>query len=162
MIAGPPDTSAQGSPGPTATNRAVIRAACAAFRAAIEETIPRPVGLDAFPKGACGDTCEMLADFLRSRSLGDPTYVTGLSEDHARSHAWLEIDDLIIDITADQFGDVEEQVIVTTDRSWHESRFPSVGRHRPAGLAHWDGLTHAEVEDYYSKLEKTLVFGVPS
>ena len=38
-----------------------------------------------------------------------------------RSHAWLQRDDLIVDITADQFGEVDEEVIVTRDSEWHAS-----------------------------------------
>lgn len=35
------------------------------------------------------------------------------------SHAWLERGSWIVDITADQFPDVTESVIVTQDRDWY-------------------------------------------
>lgn len=44
-------------------------------------------------------------------------YVWGMLGE--QSHAWLEYDGLIIDITADQFDEVSEPIIVTSDRSWH-------------------------------------------
>jgi hypothetical protein len=46
-----------------------------------------------------------------------------------RSHFWLEHDGLIIDISADQYPEIEQSVMVTADHSWHDgftnqSRFP--------------------------------------
>ena len=38
-----------------------------------------------------------------------------------RSHAWLGRGTLVIDITADQFPDVSESVIVTLDSPWHRA-----------------------------------------
>jgi hypothetical protein len=37
------------------------------------------------------------------------------------SHAWIEADGVIVDITADQFQDISERVIVTTCSPWHGS-----------------------------------------
>ena len=37
-----------------------------------------------------------------------------------RSHFWLEHEGLIVDISADQYPEIEQPVIVTTDRSWHD------------------------------------------
>lgn len=134
----------------------IVSDACARFRGAVETTIPRPVGLKDYPLGACGDTCELLADYLRKVGLGDPTFVSGVNRGTGQTHAWLELGELIIDITADQFDGVDHPVIVTTDRSWHDSHFPSSGHHHPAGLAYWDGPTHAEVKQYYARLLSVL------
>jgi hypothetical protein len=46
-----------------------------------------------------------------------------------RSHFWLEHKGLIVDISADQYPEIDQPVIVTGDRSWHETfttqnRFP--------------------------------------
>jgi hypothetical protein len=41
------------------------------------------------------------------------------------SRAWLEQRGVIVDITADQFLEISEPVIVTTNRSWHD-RFGDV------------------------------------
>jgi len=38
------------------------------------------------------------------------------------SHAWLQNkEDLIVDITADQFDEIDEKIIVTEDKKWHSS-----------------------------------------
>ena len=35
------------------------------------------------------------------------------------SHAWLEADGVIVDITADQFPEVDDKIIVTSHSDWH-------------------------------------------
>ncbi|MBC2932935.1 hypothetical protein [Nocardioides sp. zg-1228] len=51
---------------------------------------------------------------------------SGINET-GRTHAWLEQDDVIIDITAYQFDDIDEPIIVTTDRTWHEQSWRPMG-----------------------------------
>ena len=72
-----------------------------------------------FPHGSCGDTSILLGQHLYDRSLGLWEYAGGERELDLHSHAWIEQDGLIVDITADQFEDMAEPVIVTRDRSWH-------------------------------------------
>ena len=50
-----------------------------------------------------------------------------------QSHAWLEVGGFLIDITADQFCDRHEPVIVTLDRSWHD-QFQSQTRHAESDI----------------------------
>lgn len=95
------------------------------FRAAILacDRVNLPITLRDFPKGACGDASLLLAKYLEQFGFSPLTYVWGWRttsfERGRQSHAWLEQDGLIIDITADQFSNAEP-VLVTTDRSWHE------------------------------------------
>ena len=54
---------------------------------------------------------------------GEFDYILGAYDDSIeteQSHAWLEKDGLIIDITADQFSDIHSEVIITKDHTWHE------------------------------------------
>lgn len=44
--------------------------------------------------------------------------------DGRHSHAWIKQGDIIIDITADQFDEIETPVIVTNASAWH-NRFDS-------------------------------------
>lgn len=60
-----------------------------------------------FPIGCCGDTCDLLAQFLLDNNIGSycvrGTYRKGSFKD-MQSHAWLLTDNrIIIDITSDQF-----------------------------------------------------------
>lgn len=97
-----------------------IRELATTFRQALEKnkhilTLPT---LENFPNGSCGDASILLAKFLSDSGCGTFEYVMGWRDTH--SHAWLQQAELIIDITADQFNDINESVIVTTDSSWHK------------------------------------------
>ena len=72
------------------------------FRNAIENT-KEDLGIvfADFPLGSCGDTALLLGAYFMECGLGDFNYVCGMKG--PRSHAWLEKDGLIVDITGDQF-----------------------------------------------------------
>ena len=61
-----------------------------------------------FPRGCCGDVCDLLGQYLLVNGINS-WYVCGNyygKNDFFQSHAWLLIDDnLIVDITGDQFSD---------------------------------------------------------
>lgn len=78
-----------------------------------------PVSLHDFPRGACGDAAPLLAEFLSEHGYGPFRYILG--ERNGRSHAWLQGNGLIIDITADQFEDFDAPVFVGESSTWHES-----------------------------------------
>lgn len=71
-----------------------------------------------FPLGACGNACCILAQWLQSKGLAEVRYICG--ERAGSSHAWLEVDDCIVDITADQFSDGPGPIFVGSDRSFHD------------------------------------------
>lgn len=93
--------------------------ACRRFRLAIERTDSNrlPVTFEAFPRGSCGDAALLLAKYLEEIGFGIFQYMLGSRA--GWSHAWLQQGSVIVDITADQFGDVDEKVIVTTWSPWH-------------------------------------------
>ncbi|MFW2503471.1 transglutaminase domain-containing protein [Clostridium diolis] len=70
-----------------------------------------------YPRGCCGDVSNLLAKFLRDNGI-ECEYVWGMMG--RQSHAWLECDALIVDITADQFPEIKEQILITADKSWHK------------------------------------------
>lgn len=111
-----------------------IRSAAAEFKSALD-SIDRAhweaVYIESFPRGACGHCAELLALYLQ-RQLGiTPDYVckTFYGPDGTRdtSHAWLEWNGLIIDISGDQFG--WPPVIVTRVSPLH-GRGEDEQRHR--------------------------------
>jgi hypothetical protein len=115
----------------------------AAFRRALGIVAPmaRASAFLWFPRGSCGDATDLLGTYLRERGAGKFYYVLG--EKHQSecdggylSHAWLERDGVITDITADQFPEISEPVIVTTDSPWHRTftaRRPRNADFRAAG-----------------------------
>lgn len=85
----------------------------------------RPIGLRDFPDGSCGDTALLLGTMLSEAGFGEFCYVSAVRGDMGnhtyRSHAWIEQNSLIIDITADQFPEIDGPVIVTNESPWHAS-----------------------------------------
>lgn len=90
-----------------------------------------PMGFHDFPLGTCGDISDILANYLQSRGIEEIEYVCGIFPD-GKTHAWLEVFGYIVDITADQFPDVSQSVIVTTVSPWHEQL--TVKKRRKAGF----------------------------
>jgi len=92
------------------------------FRDAIENTNRGflPITFRNFPSGACGDTCQILAEHLKGMGFGDFFYISGKRED-SRSHAWLEKDGFVIDLTSDQFNELDMPVYYGPINDWYRS-----------------------------------------
>lgn len=101
----------------------IIKRECHKIRSLMETASKEQIVkgyLSGFPAGRCGLTCRVLGPWLIGLFPNyDYEYVCGF---HGRqSHAWIEMNNLIIDITADQFDNISEPVIVTYDHSFHDT-----------------------------------------
>ena len=101
-----------------------IQIAATSFRNAIEAISPSlGISFESFPRGSCGDATPMLGTYLIEQGLGEFQYMAGdygsESEGNWSSHAWLQSGDIFVDITADQFPDVIDPVIVQENSEWH-------------------------------------------
>lgn len=113
---------------PGLDTHALIRAVASAVRSAIDR-IPnekRPVTFKNFPRGSCGDTALVLGTYFAvDCKISGFQYVSGVRgsvpEGTWTTHAWLERDGLVVDITADQFSDECRSVIVESDSILHSS-----------------------------------------
>ncbi|MFK4750955.1 hypothetical protein [Oceanobacter antarcticus] len=100
------------------------------FRRAIE-AVPREEFIGSvfrdFPAGCCGDTSNVLATYLFEKTGVIADYCAGRdggTDQEIYSHAWLQINNLIIDITADQFQDRGyplDPVYVGPATDWHKT-----------------------------------------
>lgn len=81
------------------------------FRTAVDEAKSRndfasDICFNSFPSGCCGDTSCLLGQYLLENNIISK-YVCGEyhypKNDFTYSHAWLQVDDTIVDITGDQF-----------------------------------------------------------
>jgi len=81
----------------------LIRQEATLIRRTLEQIAHTLDGLQSFPHGACGNASVLLGEWLIRKGIEDVEYVSG-SSNVIKSHAWLECDGLIIDITADQYG----------------------------------------------------------
>ncbi len=120
------------------------------FRAALEKCDRQklPVTFERFPCGSCGDATLLLAKYLEEAGFGKFNYVLGGRD--GTSHAWLENSELIIDITADQFSDVSESVIVRNRSKWH-SAFGGKIQH-VADLEIFDEFTRITLRKAYNEI----------
>ena len=102
-----------------------IRHQVSEFRGAIERCDPStlPIRLQDFPRGSCADATLLLGTYLAEIGVGTFEYVEGDRGEGCKpaSHAWLEGGGLIIDITADQFAEVSEPVIIAETSAWHQT-----------------------------------------
>ena len=54
------------------------------------------------------------------------------------THAWIESEGLVVDITADQFDDIELSVVVTREGTWYEQFTPVAGDNQKARISNYD------------------------
>ncbi|WP_327427298.1 hypothetical protein [Streptomyces sp. NBC_01236] len=135
-----------------------VLAAAVAFRQAIIDCPDAGlISLADFPKGACGDASPLLGQFLKDQGHGEWHYVSGCRERDYHSHAWLERDGWILDITADQFSDVTEPVVLTQDKTWHSQFLYAPMKRQPAGIAMFDEHTNRSLAEAYKQI--TTVHG---
>jgi len=95
---------------------------CLKVRKALEDAAKRNMLPDQlfyrFPRGACLISTLVLAQYLQHfDSKNAFLIVSGWNRN--TSHAWLEYDGYIIDVTADQFPEIKEAVYFTKDRNFH-------------------------------------------
>jgi hypothetical protein len=104
-----------------------LRGLATAFRDAVAQAsdefpdFPRKK-FRSFPKDTCRHASELLAEYLLENGLTDVYIVlNGYRDgDSDKSHAWVEVGSVIVDITASQFDDVSEDVIINEDHAWHD------------------------------------------
>lgn len=114
-----------------------------------------PTVFGRFPRGCCGTVSELLAAFLKDQGHGNWTYVCGIrrgDSDQNVTHAWLEQEGCIIDVTRDQFGKPEPEFL-TADRSWYDEKFPEQAS--LDSLGEWQPL----LCDAYARINKEIASG---
>jgi hypothetical protein len=134
-----------------------------AFRKAIE-SIPareRPITLREFPRGSCGDASLLLGTYFIELGENPFDYMLGdTTDNHAdpnwSSHAWMQRGDLIIDITADQFSEIDKEVIVSTESEWH--RTLSGTKQHIADFNIYESNTMTPLREIYRRI-KTILQG---
>lgn len=104
--------------------RSEIRQAAIDYRRALAQMKHDawPFGLSNFPSGWCKFASWILGRHLMAElGCAVPEYVFGDRgwPDNYQSHGWLECSGLIVDITADQFSDMDEPVVVVERSDWH-------------------------------------------
>lgn len=112
-----------------------------------------PTAFQYFPFGACGDASDILAEHLKSLGASGIEYVCGIS-DELGSHAWLEIDGEIIDITSDQFEGIDIKVYIGRPNEWYR-KFHEHDR-REAGYLHMHGPAIGALLKVHSRVKEII------
>jgi hypothetical protein len=140
------------APDRASSNLTELKTAATKFRLAIERCDRRRLicTFQDFPKGSCGDASLLLRAFLQEQGLGTFGYMLGWREsDSGRSsHAWLETGGVIVDITADQFPEIDERIIVTENSAWHAG-FELDDAEQVSDYRRYDASTVAELDSSY-------------
>lgn len=135
--------------------REVLLSMAVRFRRAIERSHPASSSLETlrnFPRGACGDASLLLAKYLQVNRCGLSSLVLG--KRRGQCHAWLQLQQYVIDITADQFADQDARVIVSSDSPWHASFNGNV--HNPADFCAYDPRTAFQLTRAYRVITSRL------
>jgi len=99
-----------------------LRTLAFAFRQSIEKVVrsQAPELLHDFPKGCCSWASYFIGHYLKYElDLEPKRFVGALHAPSGNHHEWIVLDDTIIDITADQFDDMSEPVVVSAESQWH-------------------------------------------
>lgn len=127
-----------------------------AFRRTIEDGAPLAYDIvfERFPAGSCGDAALLLGRLLSEHGARDIRYVLGKRRvgDDWGSHAWLTVDGLIVDITADQFEDMDAPVIVAKTSAWHTGGWQIERDGLPGDYRKYDEHTVAQLDALYARL----------
>ena len=86
-----------------------------------------PENSNNFPSGLCREINLIFSCYLKEKGFGEFDYVEG--KRRGRVHSWLKCGNTIVDITADQFDDMIEKVIVSSRSCWHDE-FGGIVVHR--------------------------------
>ena len=120
-----------------------------------------------FPHGCCGDTSDMLAQYLLDNGI-KTDYVCGMywgkTDGNVQTHAWLMVDkSIIVDITGDQFSDrftflnYGKPVYVGQEDGFHRLfnvKDRDIHEHR--GLSAMSGFCVPRLWDLYRKILKYI------
>lgn len=102
-----------------------------------------------FPHGWCGCVSRVLGAWLTNSFPGNEFfYICG---NQSGSHAWIEYNGIILDITADQFDDSNDAIIVKLSK---ESKFHQLFTIENKRLCHIEDVNYQEESIIYQRAKK--------
>jgi len=118
-----------------------------------------PSSLADFPSESCADASFLLGTYLKDNGINGFILIKGKRGESIsiETHYWLEHGDMIVDITADQFDEINERVVITeTNSKWYGTFSRSVIQEADCRMiAALDVRTHLEaVYDYILETDK--------
>ena len=131
----------------------------AKFRDALEKFSKSTgyIGLDNFPHGACADSSLLLAKYLKESGIYRFCFITGKFFDlqgEICTHAWLEKNDLVVDITSDQFSEISNPVFIIQKNAWYE-KF-EIENHGEITYEDFDSYTKGSLANCYNLIASKI------
>jgi hypothetical protein len=116
----------------------------------------RPVGLRNFPSGACSDSAALLGQLLKDILEIDTQFYSGTKKikETLTSHAWLKAGKVFVDITADQFEEIDSPIWVTVTSRWHDE-FDNRVLHKGL-IKDYDKGALVKLEPFYIRLKEKI------
>lgn len=103
-------------------NNKQLKDAVGRFYGALENCHPKlGIGFECFPRGCCSDASQLLAAYLKDEGFGVFSLRVAWTPDRGVSHAWLERDGLIVDVTYAQFHEKGRERFLFEGKSWHSN-----------------------------------------
>lgn len=135
-----------------------LRKVASRFRWLIEEAdwSKLTIEFENFPRG-CADACILLAEYLIDSGYDTPTYVSGelVETTPLRSYSWIELNGVVLDITADGFDPNAPKIIVAKNSAWH-NRFARFDEH-PAAIDVYDKRTASTLRAAYDEITRLRI-----
>ncbi|MFY1865603.1 hypothetical protein ACOTCA_16590 [Achromobacter xylosoxidans] len=99
-----------------------LQSLAAQFRTAIKATptADLPHGMQTFPYLACGDSVLLLGRWLKDLGFINVTREWGNIAPGKEGHAWLKVNNIYVDITADQFEWGRHVPFASRNSTWHQ------------------------------------------
>jgi len=103
-----------------------IRDLAVQFREAIQncDMTELPLSLAEFPIGSCADASILLGTYFKDNGINGFVLIKGIRGEgnSLETHYWLEKGNMIVDITADQFQEINEEIVITESSSdWYNT-----------------------------------------
>ena len=142
------------------TNEDRIRELAKRFREAILkcDRVELPLSLADFPNCSCADASILLGTYFKDNGIDGFNLIKGKRGEgkSLETHYWLEKDDMLVDITADQFEDINERIVVTeTDSRLYGTFDRSILQEADCRIVARDVRGHLEaVYDYVLEADK--------
>ena len=132
------------------------------FRAALEAAIARgnfSSSFKHFPAAACDYSSTLLGIYFL-RTLGLRFHLICSERRNPRKaenqyHAWLQLGEVIVDITSDQFEELKGTIVITRRGDWHK-QWKVVSDESP------EKAFRAEIVEAYEDLYQKVISGLPS
>jgi len=141
-----------------------------AFRGALER-VPRnrfckttSLGCSPFPNGCCDDASLLLGAYLTDSGVEDVRRVSGsriIGPGNEVSHAWLQANGLIVDITGDQslFGEhANGPVVVCTSSPFHDEFDIEVGASGSGDFRRYFKLDKRSLVEFQANYSEVLSY----